>query len=177
MFCLCPVPAVCCARRCANGGPRPETAQQVSACQQVFAQLSRGLMRPEAGQQVSACEQVFALDLLGFGRSDKPLLGYTLELWRDLVLDFLQEFVAGAPAVLVGNSMGSLICLNVRPAPGGWATSLGWGRSQKIGAGVFLLQRTWAMSAACRTVWASLADMPTTAGAARCCQCRENGRV
>ncbi len=102
MFCLCPVPAVCCARRCANGG-----------------------LRSEAAQRLSAREQVFALDLLGFGRSDKPLLGYTLELWRDLVLDFLQEFVAGSPAVLVGNSMGSLICLNVRPALGGWSNSLG----------------------------------------------------
>ena len=56
--------------------------------------------------------QVYAIDLLGFGRSDKPLLDYSTELWRDQLLDFLGEF-AGAPAVLVGNSIGSLVSLMV----------------------------------------------------------------
>ncbi|CAL5229041.1 g12290 [Coccomyxa viridis] len=54
--------------------------------------------------------KVYAIDLLGFGRSDKPLLSYSTELWRDQVLDFLAEFVDG-PAILVGNSIGSLISL------------------------------------------------------------------
>ena len=58
-------------------------------------------------------EQVFALDLLGFGRSDKPLMAYSIEIWKQLVLDFCHEIV-GAPAVLVGNSLGSLISLVVR---------------------------------------------------------------
>ncbi len=60
--------------------------------------------------------QVYAIDLLGFGRSDKPLLSYSTELWRDQVLDFLAEFVDG-PAILVGNSIGSLISLMVGLCP------------------------------------------------------------
>ena len=55
------------------------------------------------------------MDLLAFGASDKPILEYTVDLWRDLVVDFLAEFVEG-PAVLVGNSLGSLIALAVSPA-------------------------------------------------------------
>ena len=40
---------------------------------------------------LAQAHKVFALDLLGFGRSDKPLLAYSIDLWRDLVLDFLTE--------------------------------------------------------------------------------------
>ncbi len=58
---------------------------------------------------------MYAIDLLGFGASDKPPLAYSTELWRDQLLDFLQEFI-DAPAVLVGNSIGSLIGLMVRAA-------------------------------------------------------------
>lgn len=57
--------------------------------------------------------QVYAIDLLAFGASAKPIMEYTVELWQDLVVDFLAEFVEG-PAVLVGNSLGSLIALAVR---------------------------------------------------------------
>ena len=56
--------------------------------------------------------QVYAIDLLAFGASAKPIMEYTVELWQDLVVDFLAEFV-DAPAVLVGNSLGSLIALAV----------------------------------------------------------------
>ena len=58
---------------------------------------------------------VFAIDLLGFGRSDKPLIPYSIDLWRDLVLDFVAEF-AQQPAILVGNSIGSLTCLAANAA-------------------------------------------------------------
>lgn len=60
-----------------------------------------------------ACGQVYAIDLLGFGRSDKPLLSYSIELWTEQLLDFLSEFV-DQPSILVGNSIGSLISLMVK---------------------------------------------------------------
>ncbi|MFN9019681.1 MAG: alpha/beta fold hydrolase, partial [Pseudanabaena sp.] len=47
--------------------------------------------------------QVFAIDLLGFGGSAKPALGYSLELWEELLKDFHQEFVQH-PAIFIGNS-------------------------------------------------------------------------
>ena len=58
---------------------------------------------------------MYAIDLLAFGASAKPILEYTVELWQDLVVDFLAEFV-DRPAVLVGNSLGSLIALAVSQA-------------------------------------------------------------
>lgn len=60
---------------------------------------------------------MYALDLLGFGASDKPKMQYTIETWAELVSDFAAEFAgadsAPAGAVLVGNSIGSLVCLAV----------------------------------------------------------------
>ncbi|MGC9503199.1 alpha/beta fold hydrolase [Baaleninema sp.] len=54
--------------------------------------------------------RVYALDLLGFGDSDKPALGYALELWRDLISDFWTEFIK-EPTVFAGNSIGALLAL------------------------------------------------------------------
>ncbi|KAG1679807.1 hypothetical protein FOA52_012719 [Chlamydomonas sp. UWO 241] len=56
--------------------------------------------------------KVYAIDLLGFGASDKAQVDYTMELWRDLITDFHAEFVQ-VPAVLIGNSIGSLAALMV----------------------------------------------------------------
>ncbi|KAL2939579.1 Pheophytinase chloroplastic, partial [Bienertia sinuspersici] len=55
--------------------------------------------------------RVYAVDLLGFGLSDKPAgYMYTMEAWAELLLDFLNEVVQ-EPAVLIGNSVGSLACV------------------------------------------------------------------
>ena len=52
---------------------------------------------------------VYALDLLGFGASKKAATDYTVDLWVQQVYDFWQIFI-GKPVVLVGNSIGSLVC-------------------------------------------------------------------
>lgn len=60
--------------------------------------------------------QVYAIDLIGFGASDKPVQQYTIELWAQLINDFVAEFAAGIPAVVVGNSIGSLSVLTAAAA-------------------------------------------------------------
>ncbi|KAA8546203.1 hypothetical protein F0562_003058 [Nyssa sinensis] len=60
---------------------------------------------------------VYAIDLLGFGASDKPLdFEYTMEVWAQLILDFLDEIVQ-RPTVLIGNSVGSLACVIAASEP------------------------------------------------------------
>ncbi|MEI2577560.1 alpha/beta fold hydrolase [Scytonema sp. PRP1] len=56
--------------------------------------------------------EVFAIDLLGFGRSAKPKLEYSGDLWRDQLYDFITE-VIGQKAVLAGNSLGGYASLCV----------------------------------------------------------------
>ncbi len=63
-------------------------------------------------EELSLEFQVFAIDLLGFGRSAKPNLQYSGELWRDQLHDFITE-VIGQPAVLAGNSLGGYASLCV----------------------------------------------------------------
>ncbi len=55
---------------------------------------------------------VWAIDLLGFGRSAKPNITYSGDLWRDQLNDFIQE-VIGQPVILVGNSLGGYAALCV----------------------------------------------------------------
>lgn len=53
---------------------------------------------------------VYALDLLGFGASRKADVEYSTALWTEQLHDFWQTFI-GTPVILVGNSIGSLVCL------------------------------------------------------------------
>lgn len=55
---------------------------------------------------------VYAIDLLGFGASRKANVNYGAALWREQIRDFWQTFI-GEPAILIGNSIGSLVCLSV----------------------------------------------------------------
>jgi pimeloyl-ACP methyl ester carboxylesterase len=59
---------------------------------------------------LSQYHTVYALDMLGFGASEKAAANYNIELWVEQVYDFWQVFIR-QPAVLVGNSNGSLISL------------------------------------------------------------------
>jgi pimeloyl-ACP methyl ester carboxylesterase len=56
--------------------------------------------------------EVWAIDMLGFGRSAKPNLQYTGDLWRDQLHEFITEMI-GRPVVLAGNSLGGYASLCV----------------------------------------------------------------
>jgi pimeloyl-ACP methyl ester carboxylesterase len=71
---------------------------------------SIGHWRNNIAVLASAGYQVFALDLLGFGKSDKPALDYTVELWVELIHDFWVAKIQ-QPTVFVGNSIGGLLTL------------------------------------------------------------------
>lgn len=52
--------------------------------------------------------KVFAPTFPGYGRSEKPAVSYSAELWRDFLRDFVIE-VVGRPVVVAGNSIGGYI--------------------------------------------------------------------
>lgn len=54
--------------------------------------------------------EVWAIDLIGFGRSSKPSSGYSSDLWRDQLSDFIEHIIC-RPTVLAGNSIGGYSCL------------------------------------------------------------------
>jgi pimeloyl-ACP methyl ester carboxylesterase len=54
--------------------------------------------------------EVWAIDLLGFGRSAKPDIVYSGNLWQQQLNDFIKE-VVGQPTVLAGNSLGGYASL------------------------------------------------------------------
>ncbi|MGB7088042.1 MAG: alpha/beta fold hydrolase [Phormidesmis sp.] len=56
--------------------------------------------------------EVYALDLIGFGRSSKPSSGYSNDLWRDQIADFITHII-GRPTVVAGNSIGGYNSLYV----------------------------------------------------------------
>jgi len=55
---------------------------------------------------------VYTIDLLGFGRSDRPALDYTARLYVSLLLDFTAEVIA-EPCALVGSSLGAAFVVAV----------------------------------------------------------------
>jgi pimeloyl-ACP methyl ester carboxylesterase len=56
--------------------------------------------------------EVYAIDLLGFGRSQKPAWQYSGDLWRDQLHDFIIEKIQ-RPTVIAGNSLGGYASLCV----------------------------------------------------------------
>ena len=61
-------------------------------------------------QVLSESHPVYALDLLGFGRSQKAGANYNPAFFAELIADFCDTFLQ-RPAILVGNSLGSVISL------------------------------------------------------------------
>ncbi|MFK8184298.1 MAG: alpha/beta fold hydrolase [Phormidesmis sp.] len=60
--------------------------------------------------ELQADFEVYALDLIGFGRSSKPSGGYSNNLWRDQITDFITTIIK-RPAVVAGNSIGGYASL------------------------------------------------------------------
>jgi len=65
-------------------------------------------------EELSQSYRIWAIDLLGFGRSEKPRQIYTGELWRDQMQAFCQEVIK-EPVYAAGNSLGgyAALCLAV----------------------------------------------------------------
>ncbi|HEY9858891.1 MAG TPA: alpha/beta fold hydrolase [Candidatus Obscuribacterales bacterium] len=59
---------------------------------------------------LSQSHTVYALDMVGFGASEKATANYNAAFWVEQVYDFWKTFIR-QPVVLVGNSIGSLICM------------------------------------------------------------------
>ncbi|MEL6471101.1 MAG: alpha/beta fold hydrolase [Cyanobacteria bacterium J06623_4] len=66
---------------------------------------------------------VYAIDLLGYGKSDKPTPGqpidYTFETWGAQVVAFCQQ-VIGRAAFLVGNSIGCVVAMQAAVSEPDW---------------------------------------------------------
>ena len=71
---------------------------------------SSGHWRSNADALAAAGYRVYAIDLLGFGQSDQPGGRLDNRLWSRQLQCFLEQIV-GQPAVVVGNSLGSLVAL------------------------------------------------------------------
>lgn len=58
--------------------------------------------------------RVFALDLVGFGKSEKLVTDYSGgHVWSTQVAEFIEEFVGGDGAYIVGNSLGGFAALTI----------------------------------------------------------------
>ena len=67
--------------------------------------------------------EVWAIDLLGFGRSAKPDIEYSGDLWRDQLSDFIRTEI-GRPVVLLGNSLGGYASLCVAARESDWVAGV-----------------------------------------------------
>lgn len=63
-------------------------------------------------ESFSTSHRVIALDLLGFGRSDKPLISYTIEALVEVVQHFLRALKIDR-VCLIGNSLGGWIAASL----------------------------------------------------------------
>lgn len=59
--------------------------------------------------------RVYAIDLVGYGRSEKPPTQYTQDFWECVIWDFVEE-VIGEPVFVAGNSIGKLTFPYLGPA-------------------------------------------------------------
>ena len=93
---------------------------------------SAGQWRATIDDLSASGRTVYALDLIGFGASPKADVDYSIELWALQLTEFIQRVVMGedgaASAVVVGNSIGSLVC--VCAAAGGAAVLGPWNLDQ-----------------------------------------------
>ena len=62
---------------------------------------SMGHWRKNIPVLAEAGYKVFAIDLLGFGRSDKALIPYSVELWEEMLADFWTAKVQEPACLLV----------------------------------------------------------------------------
>jgi pimeloyl-ACP methyl ester carboxylesterase len=60
---------------------------------------------------LGAQHRVVAFDLLGCGLSERPNLGYSAELFTELIVDALAEFGGGEPVTLIGSSLGAAFAI------------------------------------------------------------------
>lgn len=56
--------------------------------------------------------QVYAPTFPGYGRSEKPAVAYSQDLWRDFLRDFVVEVVR-CPVLVAGNSIGGFIAASL----------------------------------------------------------------
>lgn len=76
-------------------------------------------------EALSQDHDVYAIDLLGFGNSEKAAAPYSPLFWAEQLHDFWQSFVQ-RPAILVGNSLGSVTCMMAATRFPAMVSALAW---------------------------------------------------